>query len=793
MAQHITSDAVLEDIRAGHPHTLDRYLSYVPRNVVFSCQILGTALQDVKTKGYYGFSYDNETGDYTDIRVGMTVEFGITEDGNELGVGRIRKDPTDSIMYINESDAGKLGLADNVWVSVIDHYGPHLKKPRLVGSKDGTEFTNSFQEFHDYDIAYAANILNVPKSNIFGLIGELLRLADWCDPGEVYRTMYLRSGAQSISASIDTITWDVGDCTITDGDVNSTEITVQIPVGFRWIHLTVVDEDGGTDIMHLPLWTHDDTFLPMAYYTSGAGFKVTSDQRSAGREMGFEFFGQDNALDMLEFPKTTTVYYWEKPRFVGMAEPTFYIHSFMGWVVEEKSIIRKGHRSRYEIQVGGPKKWLEDFEGIFTVLEQDDTPDDWNKMDTITTDRSILYIIREYTTIGSLISIELSGVPNYSKEETIQQSNIWGQIDNLAKASKVCTAACDSLGTLYIRRKRSYMETSERNVMSTPTIALTLEDWTDAGGITFGTQKTEVMGWAKGAGSTYLAAVNTVAFAIAAGFVGGYTGNKTELPFQRLDANFDAQLQIRQLTGHHYKLESNPNRLQPLSLMGNLDVIEPAWGEPITVECTIDNIRGITIDREYVVTNVSVTHSNDPDRKPKDITWTVEEVTFGNPGLPDPQASEGGVEGEGFFPYEFDDAFVDAGADAYFTAPSGTVAPPVPPPCSGGPALLILGLSGTVMTHAGGDLWDAEQSSGVYTDPPGQYKFTHHFKEAYGRCINVSFVPTASAYEIIECDGDVVSGTGGGGGVVRENKQWFFNPTLPFSYDGTYTITCVEE
>lgn len=807
MAMHLTTPEVVEDMRDGYPHTLKRFLSIIPRTVIFSCQILGVPNQDAETKGYFAFNYDNETGDYEDIKPDMTIEFGITEGGNQLGIGRVRKAATATTIYIGETDAAKIGLADNVWVSVLYHYGPHVKFPRLVGAKNGTDFTNEWTEYHDYDLAFADITLNTPKANITGESGRQVRFADWVDDGEDYRLLTLLSDSVAVSASIDYIEWQIGDCTFETGDDDDVQVTIRVPVGFRYIDLVVVGTDGGTDRLHLPLWTHDPSYPPVAYFNSDAGFKVSGDSRSLGREMSFDFFGKNDSLDVSVIPKTTTVCYWEKPRFKGMEMPVFYIHSFLGWVTDEDTTIKKSHNSTYRMTVAGPQKWMAEFQGFATILNQVDVPSKLYEMDTITTDRCILYMIREYSTFGGLINVQLSGLANYMQAESIQKGKLWSQIETLCKAGKMIRPACDSSGTLWLRRYRSYQEESERDVMPTPAISLELHDWTDREGIVFGSQKTEILSIARATGSNYESSVSTVVNGVAAGFVGGDSGNEDQMVYQRLLPT-DPQTQIRQLVGHHYKLLSNPNRLQPIKLLGNYDVIEPAWGEHITITSDIENIRGIAIDREYIVVSVSVTHSNEKGQMPKTITWTLEEVTFGTIGQPWFIASEDGLTGEGFFPYEFDDAFFDAGSDAYYSPPSGTVAPPVPPECTTpdvtSPLITLIPLNGMTLTRVTDNVdfsvWDMEQNNAVF-DPSldggnGMYVYTSWFKEAYGRCIDVFAHPNMSGYEVTYCDGTTASGGGGGNGPdtrIAKFTRAVYPVDMPSPWAGEILVRCSEE
>lgn len=785
--QHITYPEDVTDIRASHPHSGRRYLSIVPRIVVLAGQINGTPPQDADSKGLYQFNYDNVTdGVYTDVQPHMTVEFGTTSGGRDLGVARVRKAPTSSILYISEIDKNALQLADNVYFTVLEQYRPVVKLPRLVGSKDGTHFTNSFVEYHDYDRAYSNENENIPpKANAIGDNLGQIKFAGFVDLGQTYRTVVLDSSpSEWLGFAVASRAWDVGDGTITVGSVSSSSITARFPVGFRHVKLTVTSTNGSSNYIYIPIWVHDANNMPIF------AFKVTGDSRREGREMSFEIFGDASSASTGIIPEGAWVCYWEVPKFKGIDAPRYYIHSFLGWVMEDTAVI-KVVGSSYTMNVGGPAAWMQKIDGFSAVLEHTATPTDWYQMDGVDTDRCIWYIIREYSTFDHLISIHFSGLGNDIETETIQKGKLWDQIQTLAKT--ICgTAMCDSSGDLWFKRHLSYEEEADRPII--PSIAIEPEEWREADGITISTSKTEQISIVKATGSDYATGVSTVANAKAAGFVGNSSGREEELPYQRLKpGNPDTQIQA--LSGHHWARLDNKQREISINLLGNYDVIEPAWGEPISLTSTTANVRGTTItDEFYLVTGVNVQHSNEVGQAFKTITWTVEKVTIGVPGLEWVIASEDGATGgEAFFPVEQDTSFLDSISDSFFALPSGIRKPDAPPTCAEVPLIIVATQPGVTVEQVDATHWRFTSSTYTYDSGTGVYSYVGGFKDAYDRCFNCGFQSQAEAYyHIISCGGVDSTGVGGSGGTNLKLNEWSHRDYVLNPIDTTFWIECAE-
>ncbi len=158
-------------------------------------------------------------------------------------------------------------------------------------------------------------------------------------------------------------------------------------------------------------------------------------------------------------------------------------------------------------------------------------------------------------------------------------------------------------------------------------ITLSNADWTDAHGLLFPDEKTEAVGLVQANGSVYGAGVTTP---IASTAHAGYGVGRITMPFQYTSR----QQQLNDLAGRHLARLNNPRPVVTLRLLGNLDAVEPGWCEPVAITGAGDNGRGLALtDARFLVTKISIAHSNQRGVPPKTITWTLEATTSGDSGV----------------------------------------------------------------------------------------------------------------------------------------------------------------
>lgn len=602
-----------------------RRFSIATRDEVISGQINGAALSDDATFGQYAFNYDHVTGDYTDVRAGMTIDIGSTPGARDIGYTRVRKVPTSSVMYIAETAAGDLPLADNLYFTVRNEYLPWRRLPRGVGAQiDGATYTNDLTLYIDYDIEYVSqNDYFPPKPNITRAADSLLapKPAGYLDTGELYRTITV-SAAQSLSFAdgIASVSWDIEDCTLPTGTLADETITIRVPEGFRYIHLTVVDNNGESSTMHYPLWAHGDSYAPLI------NFKVTSDETNEiGRNMNFEFFGTDYSVSETVLPRMALICYWEQE---DLSKGETYRDQYLGWAKREATMLRL-YRTRYTLETTGIAGNLDSQWGsslyIYDPLE---TPDRWYEMRDMTIDKVAYFILHYFSTATTICNFYPPMNTYPTKGEIIEIGTVWRQLVEMVKGY-YGVANADSLNSIWVRVNYCYLTQGERDSLGIAG-TITRDKLTDESAITIKRELQNRISQVKGGGSSFDGENNVVYASVAPGRVRGGGTADEEAPGQRLPVS-GSQTELDRVTGHHYAFVNNPYDDITLNLIGDEDIYEVAHQKPLLLDDSIDSVSGTTYLGNVIPRAISVSHSNAIGRQ-KSVALQCYGETSGNPG-----------------------------------------------------------------------------------------------------------------------------------------------------------------
>lgn len=606
-----------------------RYLSYNPRTDLFAGEIVDFVLSEYGS--VIGIEYDNETGDSNDIYEGMTIDFGSEEGLSDKGRARFRSIDTDnSIIYIGEISYSEIPFDLGDFITVREEFLIWHKKPRIKPLKvDGATYFNDFIEYHDYDIEYTDENENVaPKANITrdGYKTQA-RPAGFAD-GITFRTVTLDSSTSDPVDQNETIvsrTWNVIDGTITVGDANSEAIVVTFPSSrvFRYISLQVESSNGKTDTLWFPIWVHDNDHPPLS------PARITRDDRSEGRSMSFEFAeGQPWDVSQETIPEQTLFCFWQ-----GFDAPQ-YIDQFLGWNTEETTLL-KLYRSQYTFSIEGAQYFLNKLDGFAQRINRDSSEAKWYNMPAPTINKVIAYILREYTTAFNVCNFYTSAIDDETPGEDIRQATIWQQILELQGGNQMGTCNCDSLGGIFLRQHPSYMSDSDLNNVDV-LIDLDPSYWNHEQGLSIPIAREQKVGIIKATGDAIQSDSIVVFASRAPAKIAGQAPGSEEMPYQRLPST-NPQTVLNRLTGHHWARVNNTHGDVTLTMRGDIDFIEIAWGEIVTITYEHENIRNLSLDHErFLVKSISVSYANQYGEKPKQITLTLEKITRGLQGFTDP-------------------------------------------------------------------------------------------------------------------------------------------------------------
>lgn len=238
-------------------YAANQFLCLCPNTVIFKALVNGAPTGN----SYAQVTFDTvTTGAYTDIEIGMTVLIGSDSDiRNATFVGRVRKAPTSSILYINETSAD-IADNDNVWV--IYDFRVWDKLARLSG---GTQYK-------DYDLAFSQL-----KPVVYSLQSAYAGICSGSPSG--FTVAFAASAfAGTSGATISSYAWTVpSGGTVTAGATNTANVTVRFDAGFYWLKLVVTDSGSRTATRWIPVWS-----VPADYSSARPTPKKTKPRSRSG-------------------------------------------------------------------------------------------------------------------------------------------------------------------------------------------------------------------------------------------------------------------------------------------------------------------------------------------------------------------------------------------------------------------------------------------------------------------------------------------------------------------------------
>lgn len=569
-------------------------------------------------------TFDTVTlGAYTDATKGLTLLVGSSEEADDLGRIRLRKDSTSDTLYPGEvaqgARHGELNIADDAYLTVLDWRIPFVFAPFI----DDDEVI-----YKDYDIPISEGGRNYGEE--FGPIANGgCAKADNIDPTtnvatfqfDADNSLYVTPGSSNAS-----VLWDVGDGTITVGSTSTAQITATFPEGRRYVTLTVEDDDGNT---------HTHYILTAACNPNGStlrpilDFEIT-DHRLAveGGELAAIIY-QD--IDPDDYPEGAQVIYYEHEYYDGvqggLAGPSGDEHiKFVGWMdgeLEQPAATLRGIENGVELRAISTAARMRQMNLFPQRVDDSDSPTKWTQMLSLTPERFMLYLLRWHSNICDIANVQLDDYGSGYEGIEIQSSTLYDQVDEIAQeVAKRFT--CDQRGILRIVDNPLLLDSGDRT--STVIVALTEADisgyelqrewfpreyWIDASAITVG--ESQVSKYSR-----------------APGDAPGQGAIRSALDRQ-LVAD---QTELNARVGHEYARRNTPWGSLRLQMVNTGDAgIDPALMEWVQVTTTASNNRrqrALTAER-CLPTEVQIEHSND-GRGVREVEYTAVIETVGTPG-----------------------------------------------------------------------------------------------------------------------------------------------------------------
>jgi len=274
-------------------------------------------------------------------------------------------------------------------------------------------------------------------------------------------------------ASLSTYLWDVDDGTITVGTSASSAITATFPAGFRWVSLTVTDDNSKTHTTRVPVYARN----PAADTTIDV-FQIT--------EHNIRPEGQRVALRILEsIPEST--YPDGTLAMIADGEPSSAADRsnlvFVGWHLTDPASIaaqRTGLLSDTSLVCVDVARKLDLLPALPVAVEHANTPDKWAQMETPNIDKFLHYILQWHSTALDVADFTNTGTGTDMKFfiKGTEGQSLFDTVDRLCRfITPDYHFTCNTLGQLQCVVDPLLQDSGDRT--ATIQATLTEDDWSD--------------------------------------------------------------------------------------------------------------------------------------------------------------------------------------------------------------------------------------------------------------------------------------------------------------------------
>jgi len=612
----------LSAIRAGY--AANQYLSLCPNTVAWAARINSTPTGNSFAEALWT---GTASGAYTDVEIGMTL---IVSDVNDIAqpkfTGRIRKAPTATTLYFNETSAS-IESGDYFWVIWDFRIWEKLSREVSGGRRI------------DWDLQFTGALNSGLPPFVYDLDSYYAGYVD-VSTGK-YRVAFDISALPATSGSgvsISTYVWTfpTGSGSIVSGSQFTSTVTYDFNPGWWWVKLVVTDTGSRSVTRWIAISAHDDTTNPPILGFTGASIDGSADNGWSATVEAFD--GVDDVLDgTLAIIWRDTTYYGEPS---DSTDRLIYRNVEFGGRLRQQeqatatdSVASLDRRVSYQLE--GPAQQLARTIAPL-ILMQNSTVAGFVNIDNIpdlTLWRCVVNVLSYYSTFMSLHSVEfdiISDVYEIYALETKEQ-NLLDSIKNIL-FSRNARFEFAPWGSAYAYTDARYLSEGSRNAL--PVVAtLDNRDWYN---IDIQHEHIRTVGQVIGFGASYQTAIETVVSvaSLAPGSAQDTPPGKAQLNGQiiladRPEANVQDILNTR--IGYHFEAV-NPTDQLNVEMLDGYHILIPTFSEYTKWDIDgTDTIGSKTYDdtARWFLINISHSHSNETGSR--QVTATFQLETFGEP------------------------------------------------------------------------------------------------------------------------------------------------------------------
>lgn len=576
------------------------FLAIQPATVVYTARVNQSFSTTNKVSE---FIYDTGSGTLANVLEGMTMWIGSSAGAYDKGVLRIRKAPTSTVFYHNETS--EVAFLNNDFITIINCFGPwarHLRTPGGVAKMD-------------LDLPFPTTAGGyAPPVPIMGPDAVVLRrtgsTVDFHPPSSAPSYSQISSIASKLHAA--------PGASATSGLTGNTPTLTYNADGCYRRDLTVTDANGRSTMGHRVVFVNPSSPSFILEKCSGDlddGGWTFDVQCTSGVDISTVY---DHAMVVL----------WGRERYGGVEGSIGPVSEHeniiaIGWIIGE-TIDWSPRRNRVTFTVAGPKHWIDLEDNYPTGLFDTDTPDDWTEFPTLTVDDILYHLLYWRTTLPLFTDCFLTGDTRRLRSINLPYGSIWEQIRFAAYDTIYAYPCFNNLGQLYIQIDVNLLPTADRS--SIPVVqAITTADC--IGEIGLKRLQLPVRNFVQLSGvKSFDGTVASPLFSRAPGDIPKRIG-KPEAPGNHV---FVDQDDCNRMSGGLLALENAPYELDVRLTNQRLFDVCPYQYATLTVGAS-DTVVGITMtDQKFVPRHIDIEH--DPINGTLKTSLYAKSETVGVPG-----------------------------------------------------------------------------------------------------------------------------------------------------------------
>ncbi|MBZ0315079.1 MAG: hypothetical protein K8L91_01580 [Anaerolineae bacterium] len=436
----------------GSGHATDVWLSVVPSTSVATARINQTTFTNPVTQ----LTVDTTSTDWlTYVRKGMTVWIGTTAGARDIGVYRVRENPGATTLYVAEMSTGDPGLlalstlrplANDAYITIVHDFNLWSVFPRISGGVFYKDFDETYGDENELGGEIPGYIL-MGGHRRGRMSGSSISFDFEADP-QWFEVIGTASCSWTFQNGTPSTATGVG------------PHTVSFPAGVHEVSCVAVSDNGGQASATRWVFAHD--FASNPPYS----VKVLSDRvTKQGRRLSLEVIGAD--LNDTALQTGTMVMFWEELYFEGGATLDTATTDCVGWI---ESVSGGGESGVpvYRVEIMQALHRLEQIRGFSQVLTATANPTHWQEVSPTLCHLNfyLFYVLYWHTTLLQLFDYDAQSFVEVTMNTWANDPGDWYTAINRLGSFVSAEWTQGSDGTLYLRRKPSLMNNTERNLLA---------------------------------------------------------------------------------------------------------------------------------------------------------------------------------------------------------------------------------------------------------------------------------------------------------------------------------------